>query len=900
MPLLIVAQSYPSETMQLPLHSSFNFGDMAQYELVNPPIRIVQNFGKLEDHKEKITPTITEADKANTVRVKYDFSATRTSSPMPTTHFSGLLGDPNFYPPDINAAVSSDYLMLVTNMDYRIQTKTGAIINTVSKDGFWSGMGMDFPGSFDARILYDSYSNRWIIACSSKIYSKYSSLFVAVSQTNDPNGNWYRYKIDIDSSNASWLDFPCLTVNKDWIVISGSIMPLSDIGVGGTKIWVLNKTNALSGSSADLTTIKTMSISPFVCPSVIYHNTLSCIYFVEDYINNVDGDAYLRIYKLSGQVPTLEMLGLCSTNLPYELVSIDAPQAGTNVGITTLGSFIRSVIYRNGLLYIAHSVYLPLNAPTHSAIQWWVVNIDNLKVQQAGRIEDTTGTIHYAYPSLMVNSKGDMAVGFAQFSASTFPSAAYAVRLANDPINTFRSPYMYKAGLNTSIVMDFYARNRWGDYTSVVLDPNDDTFWVLQQYTGKDANIWGAWWANVLTTPYVPCSTAPSELNTSQITNSTAIPTWAPSGGTTSYNLQYKLSTDTTWISVNTTSPSFSLSGLVANTTYDYRVQAVCSSTHSEYSSISHFTTAANPCTTAPTNLKAINMGSTFATLTWEQVYGASSYKIQYKSAAATSWTTTTSTTNHKVLNELQANTTYYFQVQGICNVDISIYSPLAEFTTIEIPACEDITEPNNTFMEASYNSININANLNAQISSLTDLDYYLFRTNKTQNLYITLTNLPADYDMKLYDMTGKLLGFSQNVNTLNEAISYKNLPEGDYIICIYGYKGAFSTTGCYQLGLTSSADTFPSVMVKNREFQLMPNPASQSVTVFHTSDKEEVINLKVYDPTGREVGNYSIGLLKNENKFSIDLTYLTSGIYTLQMQGNKWMKSEKLMVVGQ
>ncbi|NMM47810.1 GEVED domain-containing protein [Marinigracilibium pacificum] len=92
------------------------------------------------------------------------------------------------------------------------------------------------------------------------------------------------------------------------------------------------------------------------------------------------------------------------------------------------------------------------------------------------------------------------------------------------------------------------------------------------------------------------CSGNPGECNTptapnsSNITSNSASISWLDAGSN-SYDLQYRESGSTNWTTINTANTTQNISGLAANTTYEYRVRSVCTSTNSSYSSISQFTT---------------------------------------------------------------------------------------------------------------------------------------------------------------------------------------------------------------------------------------------------------------------------------------------------------------------
>lgn len=92
--------------------------------------------------------------------------------------------------------------------------------------------------------------------------------------------------------------------------------------------------------------------------------------------------------------------------------------------------------------------------------------------------------------------------------------------------------------------------------------------------------------------PTNSCGT-PSGLAATGITQTGATLTWGAVTGAVTYNLQWKLGTASTWTTVTgLTTTSYALSGLTANTTYNFQVQAVCSTSTSAYSTAASFTTA--------------------------------------------------------------------------------------------------------------------------------------------------------------------------------------------------------------------------------------------------------------------------------------------------------------------
>jgi len=84
----------------------------------------------------------------------------------------------------------------------------------------------------------------------------------------------------------------------------------------------------------------------------------------------------------------------------------------------------------------------------------------------------------------------------------------------------------------------------------------------------------------------------PSGLTSSAVTTTSATVSWAAVSGATSYTLQYKLSTATTWTTVSgLTTTSYDLTALGSLATYNYQVNATCPAGTGNYSAASSFTT---------------------------------------------------------------------------------------------------------------------------------------------------------------------------------------------------------------------------------------------------------------------------------------------------------------------
>src|SRR5437867_8081191 len=88
-----------------------------------------------------------------------------------------------------------------------------------------------------------------------------------------------------------------------------------------------------------------------------------------------------------------------------------------------------------------------------------------------------------------MDSAGDIALGYSLTSSTRNPAIAYTGRRVGDPLGqmTLGEGLMYQ-GLGAQVGTD----SRWGDYSSMSVDPNGCTFWYTQEhYLGTDTFNWG-------------------------------------------------------------------------------------------------------------------------------------------------------------------------------------------------------------------------------------------------------------------------------------------------------------------------------------------------------------------------------------------------------------------------
>jgi len=308
-------------------------------------------------------------------------------------------------------------------------------------------------------------------------------------------------------------------------------------------------------------------------------------------------------------------------------------------------------------------------------------------------------------------------------------------------------------------------------------------------------------------TTLVPC-VAPTGLASSNIGSTSATVSWAAVSGATSYAVDYKLNSSSTWTSFSTaqTGTSANLSGLTASSLYDWRVSATCPSGTTSFSA-AQFTTTATPVCNAPGSLASSAITATSATVSWAAVSGAASYAVDYKLNSASTWTSvsTAQTGTSANLTGLTAASLYDWRVRTNCSGGVNSTFNQAQFTTASAPACATAFEPNESTAAAATISTGV-AN-SAAISTSTDNDYFKITTTATSNITYSLVGPSGvDYDLSILNSAGTQIG-SGTGSTATETVSLTNQAAGTYFIRVFGYNGANSTT-CYTITATVSTVT--------------------------------------------------------------------------------------------
>lgn len=307
-------------------------------------------------------------------------------------------------------------------------------------------------------------------------------------------------------------------------------------------------------------------------------------------------------------------------------------------------------------------------------------------------------------------------------------------------------------------------------------------------------------------------------------------------------------------------------------------------------------TIGAPPTCGTVSGLSASSITQNSATVNWSSLSGALNYDVDYKLNSSGTWiNAATATTNLSVnLSGLNSGSLYDYRVRANCAGATGAYSQ-SQFTTTAVVTCPGPYDVSTNGTISGAATIPFNTDVKGLISPTADDDYFRFVITTGGTATITLTTLPFDYDVRLYNSSGTQLAISQNGGTTSETIS-RTYTAGTYYVRVYGYNGANSSTNCYtlkvQLG-TASLQELPAVNTENFTVKLFPNPTRDRLSIYVVGDNSRR-NLTVFDIKGRVI--YSQPL--SDMITTLSLAKLARGMYVVKVTGanGKILYSEKVV----
>lgn len=414
--------------------------------------------------------------------------------------FPGISNRDGYYPPDPTASVGATQIVETVNVSFQVFSKTGtSVFGPAEISSVWSsppfgGVCQNGPYFSDPVVLYDKIAGRWLITqMASADGFTTSSECIAVSTTSDATGSYYRYAYSFSNLH----DYPKFGVWPD--AYYGTYNVFTGSGFTTSVACAYNRTAMLSGGAANAickalpVTIKYSPFSPLPADldGVALPPSGEPNFLLAVNLNTALIQPLLYKYHVDFQVPSNS--------------TITGPTALTSVGEACYNNGSYSCIFEPGgfldslgdrpmfrLAYRNFGTYESLVACSSASSpngvgkfimvspHWWEIRSPNAlpTVFQEGTFSPDTSTDRWMC-SIAMDKTGNIAIGYSASSSTIFPNIAVTGRLKSDPKGSMRA----ETGVVTGTRGSQTGTSRWGDYTSMAIDPVDDlTFVYTNEY----------------------------------------------------------------------------------------------------------------------------------------------------------------------------------------------------------------------------------------------------------------------------------------------------------------------------------------------------------------------------------------------------------------------------------
>lgn len=402
-----------------------------------------------------------------------------------------LLNGVAYVPPDTNGAVGTKQYVQIVNVTFAVYDKnTGKrLLGPALINALWTGFGglCESVNGGDPVVLFDHLAKRWIItqlAYNNSLTDNHQC--IAVSTSADATGSYYRYDF---SFGSNFNDYPKFGIWPDAYYYTANIFgPKSFLGALACAI---DRSAMLGGNPATMLCVPNPPSVASLLPADLDGATLPATGEPELFIGIATGDS-LNVFHMhpdftspantsytSGTISVAPFNEICAR--ATDLACIPEPAPGERVD--GLGDRLMfRLAYRNygdhESLVVNHSVAgVPGGAV--AGVRWYEIrNPSAPYVYQQGTIYD--GAINYWLGSVAMDKAGNIAVGFSASSNALNPSVYLTGRSPTDPPGQTSGPRVLVTGGGVQLN---YSYNRWGDYSSMSVDPSDDcTLWYTQEY----------------------------------------------------------------------------------------------------------------------------------------------------------------------------------------------------------------------------------------------------------------------------------------------------------------------------------------------------------------------------------------------------------------------------------
>jgi hypothetical protein len=452
-------------------------------------------------------------------------------------NFEGLSNLDNFNifgfrvnPPDPIGDVGPNHYVEMINLIFAVYDKSGnKLLGPIDTGTLWSGFAIPdcTDPSGDPVVLYDQLADRWIFSqFTTRGFDEQGNFnglpfynCVAVSQTGDPTGAYFRYAFitsQPSSTSAFFPDYPKYGVWTDsYVITSRDFGSENEYGI---TVYALEKNKMVNGQPARAVQFfidgNDEDLLPLVGDGLLpadidgkqkpkndaaipivgtqddgagYGGTFDAINIWDLRVHWNAGAAANASLTLAAQLPTaaFDSIFPCGPDSPRDCLpqpGITNPQQYLDI-LSYRQRPTWRLAYRNFKTYEALVTNQSVEAlPGVAGVRWYEIRRTGTtySIFQQGTYAPNDG-VHRWMGSAAMDKNGDIALGYSVVNGTNvYPGIRYTGRLSGDPSGQMtlgEGVVINGSGVQTT------TNSRWGDYTSMNIDPTDDcTFWYVNEY----------------------------------------------------------------------------------------------------------------------------------------------------------------------------------------------------------------------------------------------------------------------------------------------------------------------------------------------------------------------------------------------------------------------------------
>ncbi len=441
------------------------------------------------------------------------------------TDFSSAAGG---WPPDNNGDVGSTQVFIAQNYRLKAYAKPSVIAAAVTTPSGTSTTLLAAPAldvsqnvffrtafagvtTTDPHVRYDRLTNRWFVISMSTNETTNNYLLFAVSSgpTITGTASFTFFRIQLSSfpvgnlDIGKFLDYPTLGIDANSLYMGSNIFTTSTGSFAHSSAYVVDKSDMIAG---------TLTITPFSAigtsaapvgfrirtPQGVHNDDPTA---TEGYIVGNTGFLSLLAFRkvtYPGGVTTLGAeveLATNTTASPIQQVALGTTSGNLDASNTRLfaAMIMKNKITGVSSLWTAHTIQVNTSGVGSSTggrngCRWYEITNFNTTptVAQSGTLFNNAATNPrgFWFPSIAMSGQGHAILASSSASAVDRINIVVAGRYRTSALGDLEdSTYATATGSDYNPLNGATFVNRWGDYSQVCVDPNDNmTMWAFHQY----------------------------------------------------------------------------------------------------------------------------------------------------------------------------------------------------------------------------------------------------------------------------------------------------------------------------------------------------------------------------------------------------------------------------------